>query len=52
MKNTDLELLEAIGDSHYSDNVDTPLRQDAFVKSDEEKIEAIQKHFKKIMEEI
>ncbi|WP_167596571.1 GTP cyclohydrolase I FolE [Leeuwenhoekiella sp. ZYFB001] len=52
MKNTDLELLEAIGDSHYSDNVDTPLRQDAFVKSDEEKIEAIQKHFKKIMEEL
>ena len=43
MKNTDLELLEAIGDSHYSDNVDTPLRPDAFVKSDEEKIEAIQK---------
>ena len=52
MKNTDLELLEAIGDSHYSDNVDTPLRLDAFVKSDEEKIEAIQKHFKKIMEEL
>ena len=52
MKNTDLELLEAIGDSHYSDNVDTPLRLDAFVKSDEEKIENIQKHFKKIMEEL
>jgi len=52
MKNTDLELLEAIGDSHYSDNVDTPLSPDAFVKSDEEKIEAIQKHFKKIMEEL
>ncbi|WP_370173533.1 GTP cyclohydrolase I FolE [Leeuwenhoekiella palythoae] len=52
MKNTDLELLEAIGDSHYSDNVDTPLRPDAFVKSDKEKIEAIQKHFKKIMEEL
>ena len=46
------EQLELIGDNHISTNVETPLRQDAFVKSDQQKIEAIQKYFAKIMEEL
>ena len=49
MDNTKKEIL---GDNHIATSVDTPLRADAFVKSDEEKIEAIQHHFKKIMEEL
>ena len=40
------------GDNHISSNKDTPLRSDAFDKTDTEKIEAIQFHFSKIMEEL
>ena len=46
------EQLELIGDNHISSNVETPLVKDAFVKSDLEKIESIQKYFTKIMEEL
>ncbi len=52
MKKKQVEAIEAIGDSHISTNIETPLRKDAFQKSDEEKIEAIQAHFTKIMEEL
>ena len=40
---------EEIGDEHYCTGIDTPLRPDAFVLSDEEKIEKIELHFKEIM---
>lgn len=43
---------EIIGDNHISTNIETPLLQDAFIKSDEEKIQNIQKHFEKIMTEL
>lgn len=43
---------EIIGDNHISTNTDTPLRANAFEKSDEDKIKNIQYHFKKIMEEL
>jgi GTP cyclohydrolase IA len=46
------EKIELLGDSHVGTNVSTPLRQDAFVKSDETKIENIEIYFKKIMEEL
>lgn len=46
------EQIEVEGDNHFSSNIATPLRADAFDKSDEEKIESIQYHFKKIMEEM
>lgn len=52
MKTTKLETIETIGDNHLSNRTDTPMRADAFVKSDEEKIEVIQGHFAKIMEEL
>ena len=48
----DKKQIENIGDNHISSNVNTPLRADAFVKSDEEKIKTIQMHFTKIMEEL
>lgn len=43
-------LIDDMGDNHVSTSIDTPLREDAFEKSDEEKIEIIQQHFKAIME--
>ncbi len=43
---------DAIGDNHIGTSVETPLRADAFIKTDEQKIEAISFHYKKIMEEL
>jgi len=50
MKNK--EQIEIVGDNHFSSSIETPLRTDAFAKSDDEKIENIQHHFAKIMEEL
>ncbi|MEM6892158.1 MAG: GTP cyclohydrolase I FolE [Bacteroidota bacterium] len=44
--------LESIGDNHIATSVETPLREDAFVRTDDEKVETIKFHFKKIMEEL
>ena len=46
------ENIEIIGDNHISSSVETPLRDDAFETSDDEKIKSIQHHFGKIMEEL
>ena len=43
-------LIEEMGDQHKASSVETPLRADAFEKTDEEKIAAIEPHFKAIME--
>lgn len=48
----DKENIEIIGDNHISSSVETPLRDDAFETSDDEKIKNIQHHFGKIMEEL
>lgn len=45
-----LQRYEEDGDDHVSGSVETPLRKDAFVKSDDEKIQEIEVHFKTIME--
>jgi len=47
-----IEEIELLGDSHAMTSPETPLRADAFVKSDEAKIEAIHGYFQKIMEEL
>ncbi len=44
--------IQEIGDEHLSSSVNTPLREDAFLMSDEEKIDIIAKHFKEIMNTI
>lgn len=44
------ETQDAVGDNHISTSAETPLRADAFDKSDDQKIEEISFHFKKIME--
>lgn len=41
---------EAIGEEHLSTCYDTPLRKDAFVLTENEKIKIISQHFEKIME--
>ena len=48
----DKEQIQVEGDNHFSANIETPLRADAFDKSDDEKIKNIQHHFKMIMEEM
>ena len=48
----DKEQIEIVGDNHFFSSIETPLRPNAFDKSDDEKIENIQHHFAKIMEEL
>ncbi len=48
----DKEQVQIVGDNHHSSSIETPLRVDAFEKSDEEKIKNIQHHFKMIMQEM
>jgi GTP cyclohydrolase I len=53
MNNTiEKELFEMIGDNHQMTSAETPLRDDAFQKSDKDKMLAIENHFFQIMEEI
>lgn len=53
MKTTiEKELLEILGDNHQMTSAETPLRPDAFIKSDEQKMDTIEKHFRIIMEEL
>lgn len=53
----DAEILDAVrkkiedeGDNHILSNIDTPITEDAFELSDDDKIIKIEKHFKEIME--
>ncbi|QQT26902.1 GTP cyclohydrolase I FolE [Sphingobacterium spiritivorum] len=52
MENSLLEKYETEGDLHVMTSIETPLRPDAFEKSDDEKIKNIQHHFQCIMEEL
>jgi len=45
-----IALIEELGDQHVSTSIETPMRDDAFVMSDEDKIEKIQNNFYEIME--
>lgn len=42
--------MDVFGDNHIATSVETPLRADAFDKSDDQKIEEIKAHFGEIME--
>ncbi|ESU25089.1 GTP cyclohydrolase [Flavobacterium enshiense DK69] len=44
-----MNIIDIIGEEHIGTSLETPLREDAFVMSDETKIEHIQHHFKEIM---
>ena len=43
-------VIDDMGDNHISTSVDTPMRKDAFELTDDQKVEAIAKHFTAIME--
>ncbi|MCP4520313.1 MAG: GTP cyclohydrolase I FolE [Cytophagales bacterium] len=47
---TDLLSIEEIGNEHIATSINTPLRSDAFERSNGEKIELIQEKFQEIME--
>lgn len=46
------ELFELIGDNHQMTSAETPMRPDAFIKTDQQKMSTIEKHFHTIMEEM
>ena len=48
----DTKKIELIGDNHEFFSLETPLRDDAFLKSNDEKIKNIEKHFTKIVDEL
>ncbi|MFM1930230.1 MAG: hypothetical protein RL387_1558 [Bacteroidota bacterium] len=43
-------IIEEMGDQHKASSVETPMRADAFEKTDDEKIAAIEPHFRAILE--
>lgn len=47
--NTAIEIQDVIGEEHIGTSLETPMRQDAFVLNDIEKIKGIEKHFAAIM---
>lgn len=49
---TEKEIFEIIGDDHQMSSAETPMRKDAFIKTDEQKKAVIEKHFHIIMEEL
>ena len=48
----DTKQIELIGDNHEYFTLETPLKDNAFEKSNSEKIKIIQNHFKIIMDEL
>jgi GTP cyclohydrolase IA len=52
MKKQQQNKADTIGDNHIGTSAETPLRADAFDKTDDQKIEAISFHYQKIMEEL
>jgi len=53
MKTTiEKEIFDIIGDNHQMTSAETPMRVDAFEKSDEEKMKVISEHFEVIMNEL
>jgi GTP cyclohydrolase I len=42
---TEKEVYEILGDEHQMTSAETPLRPDAFLKTDEQKKAVIEKHF-------
>ena len=49
---TDKELIEILGDNHQLTSSESPIRLDAFNKTNEEKMQTIEKHFFDIMHEL
>ncbi|MBI1288825.1 MAG: GTP cyclohydrolase I FolE [Flavobacteriales bacterium] len=50
LKDRDIELIEEVGDNHISTTLETPMKPDAHVLSDKEKMAKIAEHFAYIMD--
>ena len=46
------EIFDQIGDNHQMTSAETPLKPDAFIKSDAQKMVSIENHFRLIMEDL
>ncbi|WP_394757847.1 GTP cyclohydrolase I FolE [Flavobacterium sp.] len=49
---TDKEIIEILGDNHQMTSAESPIRSDAFIKTDDQKMQNIEKHFYDIMQEL
>ncbi|WP_309609918.1 GTP cyclohydrolase I FolE [Flavobacterium sp.] len=49
---TDKEIIEILGDNHQMTSAESPIRSDAFMKTDHEKMQNIEKYFYHIMDEL
>ena len=49
---TDKEMIEILGDNHQLTSSESPIRSDAFNKTNDEKMQVIEKHFFDIMHEL
>ena len=52
MNLTDKEMIEILGDNHQLTSSESPIRSDAFNKTNDEKMQVIEKHFFDIMHEL
>ncbi|MEO8235899.1 MAG: GTP cyclohydrolase I FolE [Flavobacterium sp.] len=49
---TDKEMIDILGDNHQMTSAESPMRPDAFIKTDDQKMQKIEKHFYDIMQEL
>ena len=49
---TDKEIIEILGENHQMTSAESPIRSDAFMKTDDEKMQNIEKYFYHIMDEL
>ena len=49
---TDKEMIQILGDNHQMTSAESPIRPDAFIKTDDQKMQKIEKHFYEIMQEL
>lgn len=49
IEDSDLETFDVIGENHIATSLETPLRDDAFLLSEKEKMKIIEQHFREIM---
>jgi GTP cyclohydrolase I len=49
---TDKEMIQILGDNHQMTSAESPIRPDAFIKTDDQKMQKIENHFYNIMQEL
>ncbi|MFM9987180.1 GTP cyclohydrolase I FolE [Flavobacterium sp.] len=49
---TEKEMIQILGDNHQMTSAESPIRPDAFIKTDDQKMQTIENHFYNIMQEL